>query len=281
MNDNHLHLRAIMYNIFLCIIDGLKVGLDMNFSGKSSLLMFSIILTPLFTNAYSMHKGDLFHFIPSIAVQDAATSALMKNITGKNIYDAYASGLIRKNKNNKVSQHLCNGKDENISTALIGGCSLVEYDSFTVVDTKYYIDRDGKIVEIDVQDPNTTISPTTRVTVKNIIEANPLIQQNNCNDYRINDTPTSCFVFKVAPFIFDNLQKRELIIKAMENPCASLTSVEDARKFINLKYPYIPYLGRTGGEARYILDCDTTYPETYSTIVDEKTQSILLIRNKK
>ncbi|HHR5885976.1 TPA: hypothetical protein ACS772_002243 [Providencia alcalifaciens] len=45
-----------------------------------------------------MHKGDSFGFIPSIAVQDAATSALMENITGKNIYAAYAIGLIKNNK---------------------------------------------------------------------------------------------------------------------------------------------------------------------------------------
>lgn len=253
----------------------------MNYSYKPNALMLSIVLTPFFSDAYSMHKDDSFNFIPSIAVQDAATSALMENITGKNIYAAYADGLIKENKNNKVSQHLCNGKDKIVNTALVGGCSLVEYDSFTLVDTKHYINKNGEIVEIDVHDPKTIIAPTTRVTVKNIIEANPLIQQNNCNDYRINDTPTSCFVFKIAPFIFDNLQQRELVIKAMETPCTFLTSVEDATKFTNLKYPYIPYLGRTGGEARYILDCDTNKPETYSSIVDESTQSILLIRNKK
>lgn len=253
----------------------------MNFSCKPNVLMFSIVLIPFFTNAYSMHKGDSFGFIPSIAVQDAATSALMENITGKNIYAAYAIGLIKNNKNNKVSQHLCNGQDEVINTALIGGCSLVEPDSFTLLETKHFINKNGEMVEIDVHDPNTIITPTMRVTVNYITEPNPLIRKNNCNDYRINDTPTSCFVFKIAPFIFDNLQQRELVINAMENPCAFLTSVEDAKKFTNLKYPYISYLGRTGGEARYILDCDTKNPETYSSIVDEKMQSILLIRNKK
>nr|WP_181374719.1 hypothetical protein [Pectobacterium carotovorum] len=253
----------------------------MKFRFKPSVLIFSVVLTPFFANAYSMHKGDSFGFIPSIAVQDAATSALMENITGKNIYLAFTNGLITENKNKKVSQHLCNGKDEVVNTALIGGCSLVESDSFTLLETKHFINKNGEMIEIDVHDPNTIITPRMRVTPKYITEPNPLIKQNNCNDYQINGTPTSCFVFKIAPFVFDNLQQRELVINALENPCAFLTTVEDARKFTNSKYPYISYLGRTGGEARYILDCDTKNPETYSSIVDEKTQSILLIRNKK
>lgn len=248
---------------------------------KHNLLIFSIVLLPFFTSAYSIYKNDSFHFIPSIAVQDAATSAAIEAITGKNIYDAYVTGLINANSNNRVSMHLCNGEDENIDIALIGGCSLIEYDSFTLVNTKHYIQRNGELVEIDVHDPNTVITPTTRITVKNVIKENPLIQNNHCIENRINDIPTSCFVFKIASFIFNNQAQRELVIKAMENPCAYLTTIEDARKYTNSKYPYIPYLGRSGSDARYILDCDKATPESYSSVVDENTQSILLIRNKK
>ncbi|MGW9797007.1 hypothetical protein [Serratia sp. 121840015-1] len=228
-------------------------------------------------NAYSSF-ADPFYFIPSLAVQDAATSAAIESVTGKNIYEAYAKGIIN-DPRGKVSVHLCNGKDETLKEALIGGCSLVEDVSVSILDTEYYIKRGNQLIKIDIKKSKDFITETT--TQRVITKENPLIQKHQCKNGLMHDVPTSCFVYKMAPFIFSNLSHKQKIIKALENPCASLTPLEKARKMSGYPNPRIPFLAEYAESSRHILDCNKNAPETFSTIVDTDTQSVLVIRNKK
>lgn len=243
-------------------------------------LFHVIIISMLFSggaNAYSSF-ADPFYFIPSLAVEDAAISAAIESVTGKNIYAAYASGII-KDPRGKVSRHLCNGKDEILKVALIGGCSLVEDVSTSIIDTEYYIRRGNKLIKVDVKNAKKFISePTTqRVITKN----NPLISKYQCKDKLMHGSSTSCFVYKMAPFIFSDVSHRQSVIKALENPCQYLTLLEDARRISGYKNPRINFLAEYAESSRHILDCKKNSPETFSTTVDIDTQSVLVIRNKK
>ncbi|WP_164120345.1 hypothetical protein [Serratia marcescens] len=99
-------------------------------------------------NAYSSF-ADPYYFIPPLAVQDAATSAAIESVTGKNIYEAYAKGII-KDPRGKVSVHLCNGKDETLKEALIGG-ALLEDVTVSILYTEYYIKRVNQLIKVDIK----------------------------------------------------------------------------------------------------------------------------------
>ncbi|MEL5565940.1 hypothetical protein [Serratia ureilytica] len=228
-------------------------------------------------NAYSSF-ADPFYFIPSLAVQDAATSAAIESVTGKNIYEAYAKGIIKDPKG-RVSVRLCNGKDQTLKEALIGGCSLVEDVSVSILDIEYYIKRGNKLIKIDVKKSKDFITETMLQGV--VTKENPLIKKYHCQYDLMYDFPISCFVYKMAPFIFSNLSHRHKIIKGLEHPCNSLTKLEKARKTSGYTNPKTPFLSEYAESSRHMLDCDKKAPETFSTILDTDTQSVLVIRNKK
>lgn len=206
----------------------------------------TVILTSLifsgYTPAYSSFE-DSFYFIPELSVEDAAISAAIQAITGKNIYQAAAMGLINDRKFR--SGHLCNGQDETLDDAIKGNCLLI---------------NGASKIAIGVD--------------------NPIIEQYGCRYKKMAGMPTSCFVYQLAPFLFDNIQYRQQVVLALESPCQYLTPLDQASQFSGFKYPHHKFLTQTAFDSFHILDCKKKRPETFSTTVDEKTQSILVIRNQ-
>ncbi|WP_426575401.1 hypothetical protein ACP179_01395 (plasmid) [Xenorhabdus stockiae] len=95
----------------------------------------------------------------------------------------------------------------------------------------------------------------------------------------MNGMPTSCFVYQLSPIISDNNEYRQAVIKALKAPCYYLTPLDLAQTFSGHKYPDNGFLTKPATDSVHILDCNKERPETFSTIMDESTKSILVIRD--